>query len=230
MRIGERTVIRLADVIRCVIVFLLTIYSGGIGGEDATPSLPPLSVSEGMGLTNQARDKLPPCPPSADFVMKVVFSRFPGVSAEEVNKFMNEYFTQEIHEVKQMAEVLPDRAVERLTDIVQESINLMKIRSKDAVLFNKMMEEKRLNKIARLRAEAIREARGAERKKGIEELRKILEAAFEIRQELMKRDVERLEKEFEQLKQLVRLREQRKDEIINDRLTELVSGKAEVKW
>lgn len=230
METNNRINIRLAIVIKYLIAFLITISPVLVCAEDAIPKPPAIPAPDSLTLPNRELEKLPPSPPSADFVMKVVFSRFPGVSSDEVTKFMNEYFMQEVLEVKQMAEVLPDKAVERLTDIVQECISLMRIRNRDAKLFSKIMEEKRLNKVAQRRAEAIREAKGTERNKGIEELRKILETAFEIKQELMKLDVEGLEKELEQLKQLVRLREQCKNEIINGRLTELMNRRSEMRW
>lgn len=230
MEMDNRITMKLATMIKHIITFLIMISPVLVCAGDGIPAPPAIPVPNSLILTNRELEKLPPSPPSADFVMKVVFSRFPGVSSDEVTKFMNEYFVQEVREVKQMAEVLPDKAVERLTDIVQECISLMRIRNRDAELFSKIMEEKRLNKVAQRRAEAIREAKGTERNKGIEELRKILETTFEIKQELMKRDVEGLEKELEQLKQLVKLREQRKNEIINGRLTELVNGRAEIRW
>jgi hypothetical protein len=61
-------------------------------------------------------------------------------------------------------------------------------------------------------------------------LKKTLDRAFEIKQEIIKMDLERMERDLEELKKLVNKRESRKSAIVDRRIKELLGKTAQTEW
>jgi len=57
-----------------------------------------------------------------------------------------------------------------------------------------------------------------------------LEELFTLREAEKKQKIERLEKELQKLKEIVELRQKKKDEIINNRLNELIGQRGALRW
>jgi len=146
-------------------------------------------------------------------------------------RFITENYPSKMRQVKSLALVRPDDALEQMTDLIHESLGILALQeSLPRVYEMKVKQLKVENDVARW-AEASKTAKAEERGKDMEALRKAVEESFDVKQELMKSEVEQLEKKLQDLKNLVRKRQESRKDLVAYRLSELAGATAGApKW
>lgn len=173
---------------------------------------------------------LPPTPPSMDFVARVVRDRFPDVDADSVQAFINDQFPEEMLRCRELAGVEPDEAVAALTQIFHDAIGLLDMRRDRPDLYEKSMAEIRLERRSRRLAALAGKAEGGEKDSYATELKAVLEEMFELRQDLMKAELEDMERDLDRLRALIRKRQENRAAIIERRLGDLTGEHADLGW
>jgi hypothetical protein len=171
-----------------------------------------------------------PLPPSREYVLDVVFKRFPGVEREKAMKLANDCFAPRMQRIEQLSRRVPQEAVDEMTDIIYEVSELLEIKAANPDLFEKRITQMQLEREAEQYVERARLSKGSKRKKALDMLKKTLDRAFEIKQEIIKMDLERMERDLEELKKLVNKRESRKSAIVDRRIKELLGKTAQTEW
>ncbi|MDI6774128.1 MAG: hypothetical protein QME60_01860 [Verrucomicrobiota bacterium] len=198
------------------------------------PPIPEPAAAKAMPAESvKSRPKfpdLPPTPPDWEFVQKVAFSRFPDVNAADVMRFAAEHRTAETRELKALSRIRPDEAVERLTDLIYELLGIMALRQSNPPLYAVKIRQLKSDAEVNRWTEASRQDAGEARSLSLDSLRKAIEQAFDVRQEIMAADVEALEKKLEQLKALVRRRQESRRAIVAQRFAELTADEKPLQW
>ncbi len=171
-----------------------------------------------------------PPPPGEGEIVAEVFGRLPGVAGAEVMRFVSEYLPEQMDEFRRLATGHRDRASAYLLGLVREALELMDARRRNPPWFRSVMEERRLTREADALGEAVRGSQGAERQAHVAALRAVLEKAFEVRQELLRADVVRLQSEIDRLRLLVEKRQRNREAVLGRRLAELAGEKDALVW
>lgn len=100
-----------------------------------------------------------------------------------------------------------DDAVEFSVGIVKEAIALMDQKRKNPDLFGKIMKEQELAGLIHRLAPSAKHGRGVKREESAKLLRKALTEVFDIRQDLMKADVEQMTSDLANLRTLIQKRQ-----------------------
>lgn len=104
-----------------------------------------------------------------------------------------------------------------------EAAYMRDLSASDRALYDKMRREAELEEHSLDLAGQIRGTpEGAERDRMVEELRTTLEAAFDLKQEIRAEEIARAESQVAELRRMLRIRAERKGQIIDHRLRELV--------
>ncbi len=181
--------------------------------------------------TTVVRDRsLPPVPPGEKYVFEAVFQRFPGVDRDEVLEFAREHFAAKMQEIDKLASVQPNEAVEDMTQVVYEVVKLLEVKESYPELFEHKIKQMRLEKEVARYVERTRLAKGSKRDKALTRLKETLGQVFEVKQEVIKMDLVRMERELGRLKKMVKQREENKDSIVHRRVRELLGETAQVEW
>jgi hypothetical protein len=194
------------------------------GGEEAKPAQ--------QAPVPGAELRMPPLPPLPyeREVADAVFRTFPNADAQQIMAFMREQDPLGLYEFKKALMQGRGQAAAVFTSLVRESMEMMETRDRDPERFGKMRRQRELEQKAVQEAEAGRASAGAERDRSVTQLRRTLEEAFQIKQDLMKSEVAALEADLKKLEQLVRERETNREAIISRRVEEM-TGKADAtRW
>jgi hypothetical protein len=181
-------------------------------------------------IAQQERPAYPPMLPDAQFVRKAVIARFPGIDAPALTKFMDSHFALELREFEQLALWKPDKAAAILTDMVEDSLELMATQKRDPDAFATMIRQRDLEKKAFRLAAAVKASKGKKREEQLAALTLALQEAFKVRQELLQRDVRRMEKELGRLKLLVGKRDVNRDAIVLRKISDMTGDKDYLEW
>ncbi|HLA64414.1 MAG TPA: hypothetical protein VK610_08285 [Rhodothermales bacterium] len=104
-----------------------------------------------------------------------------------------------------------------------EAAYMRDLSASDRALYEKMRREAELEEHSLALAGQIRATpEGAERDSMVEELRTTLETAFDLKQEIRAEEIARAESQVAELRRMLRIRAERKGQIIDHRLRELV--------
>jgi hypothetical protein len=171
----------------------------------------------------------PPAPQEEE-ILDEVFQKLPGVPRDDTLAIVREHLPERLSEFRRLAMLNRDEAGALLRVIVRDALELSELRRRNPTLFARTMEEQRLGREAAALAEAARHASGRERDELREKLRLTLDRAFEVRQELMRADAQRLQAEIDKLKSLVDKRQRHRDAIVTRRLGELTGEVEIVRW
>ncbi len=174
--------------------------------------------------------QLPPPPPDWDYVSRMTFARFPEADREATLLFIHQHFPRETKQIRLASATRPDRAMEALTDLVHKSLGLLKTQQENPELFEKLMRQHRLERQAQSLAAAVGQTQGESQKKILKKLQAVLAEAFEIKQSLMKDELEALARGVNDLRVLVEKREQNRQAIIERRLSELTGNEDWMRW
>ena len=89
-----------------------------------------------------------------------VLRRFPDVNGDEIVGFIHETFPREMRQFRELAERHVEEAVELLTDLVRQSLELREMRRDDPNRYERVMKERGLDGKADLLAEKYAGSRG----------------------------------------------------------------------
>ncbi len=173
---------------------------------------------------------LPPPLPDWDYVSRMTFARFPEADRDATLRFLHQHFPNDMQQIKNACATRPDRAMEALTDLVHKGLSLLKTQQNNPALFEKLMRQHRLEHRAEVLAEAASKAQGEARKNALKELQDVLAQAFEIKQDLMKDELEALSRGVNELRTLVEKREENRQAVIERRLIELTGNDDWMRW
>jgi hypothetical protein len=174
--------------------------------------------------------ELPPTLPDWEFVQKMALSRFPDANAADVMRFVSENCPAKLRAIKSLAKIRPDDAVERLTDLIYDLLAILALKESNPPLYEIRMRQLKVDSEVDRWVEASRQSSGEAHARDLESLRKAVEQAFDVRQELMKSDVEVLERKLQELKALVARRQESRRAIVAQRVAELAAEEKPLKW
>jgi len=178
---------------------------------------------------------LPPLPPQfppapEPKLIEDVFRRFPDVQPDVVMEFIREQFPWKMHEFRMLSRGRINNAVDFLANAVQESLELLNVKNQRPELFEKIMARRRLERKADELAAVCRASSGVQRRKLLDELRGTLQEGFDLKQAIMKAELESMQGELQLLEGLISRRQASKDLIIQRRIVDLSGEKDNLKW
>jgi hypothetical protein len=186
-----------------------------------------------VGDSPRAELHMPPVPPSWIYVKAAGMARFPGIDRTSTMSFIEKYFPLKLRGLKETATRRPNSAVDEMTDLLQETLRLMRIKETRPEMFDKLIERDLLERQAREEASALKLAKADDKdllEDELKQLRATLDETFKVKQELMNLEVAAIEEDLEELRELIKRRIEHSDVIIKQRLVEL-SGKADhLQW
>jgi len=172
----------------------------------------------------------PPLMAPQQSMLDTVFARFPNVEREDMLRFIQEEFPKEMREFHEIARHHMGEAVDYLTDVVAESLDMVTARRDDPAQFELMMRWRRLESQAFDLAEAYRRVDDGKRDEIAKELRRVLGEGFETKQNLMQRGLGKMREEIERLESLIEKRQAKREAIIERRMDTLAGGGEELEW
>ena len=107
---------------------------------------------------------------------------------------------------------------------------MLELKKEDPALYQKVAQRRNLERLADEIAAECRRSAGDERDEHQVKLRRTLTQCFEIKQELMRRDLAQMEKELGKLRTLIEKREASRDDIINRRMNEVTGQTDHMQW
>jgi hypothetical protein len=122
------------------------------------------------------------------------------------------------------------RAEAELEQIIEEYLELRDLARENPVLYARILEHRKLENRSRRLARGLAQESGAGRDAVMAELRDVLDRSFQIKQELMRMDVQEMAEDLEELRSLIDKRQDNKDALIQRRLKELTGDDEELTW
>jgi len=172
---------------------------------------------------------MPPVPGEEE-ILNAAFSRYPEANREEIMAFLKEQLPEELYAFKLRAMRRREDAIEYMANLVRETLRLMQTKETNPGLFDKVVRKRTLEQQASRLADSARRAKGDQRTSYLTQLEKALTEAFDLKQEIMKRDVSQMESELQQLKVLLEKREENGRAIVGRRIAELTGEMDYLQW
>ena len=191
--------------------------------RDAGPADSPAAAVPG-------EESLTSLPPSMSRTVNQVFALFPDANREDVLVFIREQLPHEMRRLREMSERHVGDAFGLTIDLVQDALRLLEMRKEDPALYQKVVQRRNLERLADDLAVQCRRSAGSERQESEVRLRETLTRCFEIKQELMRRDLAQMERELGELKTLIEKREASRKDIINRRIIEVTGQTEHLEW
>jgi len=183
-----------------------------------------------LGQDSQTR-QYPPSPLGSEWeALERALADFPDLNREAVMEFIAREFPDELREFKDLSVRHLSRAVDLMSRMVDDAIICLEARQRDPELFEKLMRKRALEKRSIKLAETCRTTEGEERERAVAELRETLAEIFLLKQEFMKADLSRLEKELDELRGLIAKRESRREGLIDRRLGDMLGECEDIPW
>ena len=194
-------------------------------------SLVPLWGDEPPMRRNYVFPPLPPGLEESQGMIETVLDQMPDVEALDLMRFVHEEFPMEMRRFRQIAEKSPGEAMTLITRIIGESRELLVLKQKDPEQYQRTRKQRQLERRAIRLGEdiALLEA-GPDRERLTKELQTVLQESFDIKQNLIKGEVEEIEDELAKLSDLVRRREEKRAELIERRISTLTGASQDVEW
>lgn len=208
-------------VTKSVCVAVLVVLSG----------LAPLRGDDPPMRRNYVFPPLPPGLEKSQGMIETVLERLPDVGHLDLMRLVHQEFPLEMRRFRQIAEKSPGEAMTLITQIIGESHELLVLKQNDPEQYQRMRKQRQLERRAITLGEdiATHEA-GPERKRLTKELQTVLQESFDIKQNLIKGEVEEIENELAKLSALVQRREEKRAEIIERRISALTGASQDVEW
>ncbi len=172
---------------------------------------------------------LPPMPYESQLV-RTVLARFASSDSDKVMDFIRANLPSRFRDFRAMSVSDRDKASGYLTELVREALQLLDMKSHDPERFELVIKQINLERRAHELANTARQARSAVRKKSLEQLNGLLGESFEVKQQLMKRDVEEMSRDLAELRALLGKRKEHRAAIIARRREQLTGKDAHLKW
>jgi len=172
---------------------------------------------------------LPPTPYEFD-ITEVVFARFPDANRIEVDQFLQNNFADELKKFRALAVGHQAEATELFSKLVREVLLLLETKRKNPAAYENKLKLRRLEATAAKLSKEISLAGDNERKQLQQALRTTAASIFDIKQELMKADIEQMSGDLALLKDLVKKREANRDAIVDRRVADLARDGEGMEW
>ncbi|MDA0577358.1 MAG: hypothetical protein O3B24_04600 [Verrucomicrobia bacterium] len=189
-----------------------------------------------QGLTNfvQASGRMPPTPFTSDQeqqVLQAVFSRFPNVDPHAMMEYIATHNPDDMQRYTLLSMQNLSEALPLLMGLVRDSLELQALETRRPEQYARAVRYQELERRAQELAAPLEGAHTPEAADAarLAELRAVLMDAFEAKQELMRSDVAEIQAQVDELENLLREREAKRDEIVARRLAELADG-AQGQW
>jgi len=190
------------------------------------PVLKSVKASSGDATAEAA---LPPTPYEFD-ITEAVFTRFPDANRSEVDRFLHDNFADELQKFRALAVDHQSEATELFSNLVREALSLLDTRRKNPAAFENKLKLRRLEAVAARLSKEICLADSGKKQQLRENLRATATSIFDIKQELMKADIEQMSKDLALLKDMVSKREANRDAIVERRVTDLSRDREDMEW
>ncbi|MFT5241062.1 MAG: hypothetical protein ACI9OU_000453 [Candidatus Promineifilaceae bacterium] len=210
---------------------LLMLPSTGRG--DPPPDEALRMVRPDVAVEKGSNPGVPPIPLSTkreNKILEAVFSRFPDVDPTEVLVFMRLHFPHEVRYFTELSMRDVDRSVAYLTGIVRDCAELMRARKDDPKRYEQLLRYQKLEMKAYDQADVLRHASPEEKDVKHAEVEETLGACFEIKQELMRQELTKMEAELRSLQELIEKREKNKKTIIKGRSAQITGESDPLGW
>lgn len=188
----------------------------------AIPVPPPRVDREALRL-------VPPYPASPDDLDRMAVKAlepFPDEDPAQVLSFIREELGSYWRDAMELGMRDRRRTEVYVAAVVADALALMAIKAEDPSRFAAIMRSRELEREAETLAGTTGNAEGPQRVKRLAELRAVLDEAFDVKQGLMKTDVDTMADELERLRTLLVERERNRTAIVEHRMREL-TGQAE---
>lgn len=201
----------------------LLLWTPAGGGRAADPPAPPFEPVPDDPL-------LPPVPGPEQDLVEAVMRRFPRADHKAVMEFIRQQFPHEMRKFRELSVKRFDEARALMISLVEEAMELLEARYRDPDLFAKLMQQRALERQTIELAGECRQAVGEARQSLLRRLEALLAETFEAKQELMRRELDRMEQELGELRDHIRRREARREAVIERRLNHLLGAPDELEW
>ncbi|NQT92923.1 MAG: hypothetical protein HQ559_09190 [Lentisphaerae bacterium] len=194
-----------------------------------SPAQPPPMPARDPGGAGDVPRVLPPVP-NEDSIVEEVFKRFPDVDPDPVMEEVRREFSRDLAEFKNLAMRHRDRAVDYLTYLVSEAVEMLEMKRQNPDLYKKASKHRRLERTARRLAAEWDRLDGEQKQQKHEELGTVLGDAFDAKQEMMKADVAQMQEGLKELLSMIEKRQKSRKEIIVRRIKELTGVVDPLEW
>jgi len=208
----------------CSSVLALGVGDSGESGDEIGP--PPLPQVR----PNYVYPPLPPSLQKGQELIESVLNRFPEIDPGEIMAIVHEEFPREMRRFRAIAITKSGDALELLTRVVGEALDLLEAKRRDPDLYQLMRSRRRLDRTATELGRAAQRSDGEKKKKLLTELQTTLEESFRVKQKVMKAEVEQVERELDDLRELINRRELMRGEIVGRRISELTENTNDLEW
>ncbi len=149
----------------------------------------------------------------------------------EVLEYLEQYSSENAERLSKIKELRPDTYREQLSRAFRQMVFLENLKESDPEQYQRITEERILDSKSILLANLYKDATNENEKKEIRaELENLLYKLFDYRQMNRIIEIERLEERLANLKDENQNRLDNKDEIIENRLSELLGEKSGIEW
>lgn len=150
---------------------------------------------------------------------------------EDVAAFVRQTFPDLARRLERLRRENPALFQRKRQEVAREGLRLLELRDRNPELFELSVEEIRLrDELGRLAAECRRESDADRLREKREALREQVGRAFDLRQRLKAGEVADLERKLADLRDAVERRAERRDELIDKKLSELLREDEDSDW
>lgn len=149
----------------------------------------------------------------------------------EVLKYLKEVRPEQYEELERLKERRPEQYRRLISRAFREIRYMEELKEKDPDRFKVLSQEKQLERETQKLARQYRNSNDDEEKEQLlEELTKLLEKSFDLRQMNREFEIERLEKRLAEAKTANTKRLENKEEIVRLRLSQMLGKRKEFEW
>ena len=170
----------------------------------------------------------PPLPPSQNQarMLEEALAHFPEADRGEVLALAEVHFPLEMRRFSELAVRDEKGAMRVLLQVVRRVVDLIEVKRVDPQHYERLAKAQRLETLASNLADTTRHLAGDHKAKAVEQLNKVLDEAFQVRQQIMQHEVARMESELQRIKALLQKRDEHRSDIISRRLAQLTGSEA----
>jgi hypothetical protein len=150
---------------------------------------------------------------------------------KEVLDYLRQFYPEGISELKTLKINRPQVYRRALSRAFREMRFLQDLKTRDPAKHKQMILEKQLESEGRVIAKKYRKSRDEEEKTRLKDkLRALLERSFDLRQLNRQMEIDRLEAKLQDLKEQNRRRIENKQDIVENRLNDMIGESSQLEW
>jgi hypothetical protein len=143
---------------------------------------------------------------------------------DEMKAFIIEYFPERARRLEELRKHSPKIFAKRRNEIVEKARHLMRLREEDSKMFHVYIDEIRMRGELDRMSKEWKDLEPKDRKEIEVLILEKLELAFELRQQIKEDEVQKLEIRFNELKESLERRSDKRKQLIEDRFESLTGG------